>query len=75
MAPCRAATLALKQIVDRIGGGDAYAAGVIYGLSQHIDRARIVDFAVTLAALKHGTPGDFVVAPGGRLERTRPRRA
>ena len=55
-------TLALEQVVDRIGGGDAYAAGVIYGISQRLDRARIAEFAVTLAALKHGMPGDFIVA-------------
>ena len=54
-------TLALTPVVDRIGGGDAYAAGVIYGIAKHLERARIVEFAVTLAALKHGTPGDFIV--------------
>ena len=55
-------TLALTPVVDRIGGGDAYAAGVIYGIAQRLERTRIAEFAVTLAALKHGTPGDFVVA-------------
>ena len=57
----RGLTLALTPVVDRIGGGDAYAAGVIYGIAKHLERARIVEFAVTLAALKHGMPGDFIV--------------
>jgi 2-dehydro-3-deoxygluconokinase len=55
-------TLPLAQLVDRIGGGDAFAAGVIYGVTQRLGRARIAEFAVTLAALKHGIPGDFIVA-------------
>ena len=58
-------TLALTQLVDRIGSGDAFAAGVIYAIGQRLDRAQIADFAVTLAALKHGTPGDFIFARPG----------
>jgi 2-dehydro-3-deoxygluconokinase len=55
-------SLAVERVVDRIGSGDAYAAGVIYGISQGFERARIAEFAVTLAALKHGMPGDFILA-------------
>jgi len=52
-------TLALDGIVDRIGAGDAYAAGVLYGLSQAMAPQPCVAFATTLAALKHSVPGDF----------------
>jgi 2-dehydro-3-deoxygluconokinase len=54
-------TVSLQPIVDRIGAGDAYAAGILYGLSRQFDRARTVEFAITLAALKHGVPGDFII--------------
>jgi 2-dehydro-3-deoxygluconokinase len=52
--------LELTGIVDRIGSGDAFAAGVLYCLAQSLPPAEIAEFAVTLAALKHSLPGDFV---------------
>jgi 2-dehydro-3-deoxygluconokinase len=52
--------LALSGIVDRIGSGDAFAAGVLYGLLQSLAPAEIAEFAVTLAGLKHTMPGDFI---------------
>jgi 2-dehydro-3-deoxygluconokinase len=58
-------SLTLHPIVDRIGGGDAFAAGVIFGLCEGLERQQSVEFAVTTAALKHSVPGDFnVVQPG-----------
>jgi 2-dehydro-3-deoxygluconokinase len=57
----------LVNVVDRIGGGDAFAAGVIYGIELmngqqgSLSRLRAVEFATALAALKHGVPGDFIV--------------
>ena len=53
-------TLVLDGIVDRIGAGDAYAAGVLYGLSQAMAPQPCVAFATALAALKHSVPGDFI---------------
>jgi 2-dehydro-3-deoxygluconokinase len=53
-------THVLRPIVDRIGAGDAYAAGTIYGLASGFEAPRIVEFAAALAAIKHGVPGDFV---------------
>ena len=53
-------THALDGIVDRIGAGDAYAAGVLYGLTQGLDPQACVTFATALAALKHSVPGDFI---------------
>jgi 2-dehydro-3-deoxygluconokinase len=47
------------HIVDRVGGGDSFAAGLIYGLCEGWDTARVVDFAVAASCLKHTIPGDF----------------
>jgi 2-dehydro-3-deoxygluconokinase len=47
------------QIVDRVGGGDSFAAGLIYGLSEGWDQGRVVEFAVAASCLKHTIPGDF----------------
>jgi 2-dehydro-3-deoxygluconokinase len=47
-------------IVDRIGGGDAFAAGVLHGLPQGADAAARIGLAY--AALKHSIPGDFCLA-------------
>jgi 2-dehydro-3-deoxygluconokinase len=47
------------QIVDRIGGGDAFTAGLIHGLLQRWPRQRTVEFAAAAGCLKHSIPGDF----------------
>lgn len=51
----------LDDIVDRIGGGDAFAAGLIDGLSGPTpwDESAILEFAVAAGCLKHTIPGDF----------------
>lgn len=49
----------LTPIVDRIGGGDAFAAGVLHGLASGMDDAQAVHFGVGAASLKHSVPGDF----------------
>jgi 2-dehydro-3-deoxygluconokinase len=50
----------ITPIVDRVGGGDAFAAGLIYGLKiSPTDTQRILDFAVAASALKHTVFGDF----------------
>jgi 2-dehydro-3-deoxygluconokinase len=49
----------MADIVDRVGGGDAFAAGLIYGWQAHPDRARALEFAVAAGCLKHSIPGDF----------------
>ncbi|MEP0711226.1 sugar kinase [Algoriphagus sp.] len=50
-------TYEMTHIVDRIGGGDAYMAGLIYGL-LHLDDQQALDFAVAASVLKHSIPGD-----------------
>jgi 2-dehydro-3-deoxygluconokinase len=50
----------MTHIVDRVGGGDAFAAGLIYGLTTYgDDRHRALDFAVASSCLKHSIFGDF----------------
>ena len=50
----------LTHIVDRVGGGDAFGAGLIYGLRTYgADRQKALDFAVAASCLKHSILGDF----------------
>ncbi len=51
-------TYRLSGIVDRIGGGDAFAAGLLHGLWKDDGDAAALDFAVAAACLKHSLPGD-----------------
>lgn len=47
------------RIVDRVGGGDSFAAGVICGLVDGKDFKDALEFGVAASALKHTIPGDF----------------
>ncbi len=47
------------RLVDRIGGGDSFAAGLIYGLASGRSSADALRFAVGASALKQTIPGDF----------------
>jgi 2-dehydro-3-deoxygluconokinase len=47
------------RLVDRIGGGDSFAAGVIYGLVTGRSPEAALRFAVAASALKQTIPGDF----------------
>lgn len=47
----------ITHIIDRIGTGDAFAAGLIYGL-QHYDDVKAMEFASAASALKHTYEGD-----------------
>lgn len=47
------------HIVDRVGGGDSFGAGLIYGLLKGKDTQAAVDFAVAASALKHSIEGDY----------------
>ena len=50
---------ALTHIVDRIGGGDSFGAGLIHGLRTLNSPQEALEFAVAASALKHTIPGDF----------------
>jgi len=50
----------VTHIVDRVGGGDAFASGLIYGLLTYgEDLQKILNFAVAASCLKHSIFGDF----------------
>lgn len=49
----------LGRIVDRIGSGDAFAAGVLHGISTGLEDPLALDFGLAAACLKHSIPGDF----------------
>lgn len=49
----------ITDIVDRVGGGDSFGGGLIYGLLTYEDRQQSLDFAVAASCLKHSIPGDF----------------
>ncbi len=48
----------LAGIVDRIGSGDAFAAGLLHGLLTGMHEPATLDFAIAAACLKHAVPGD-----------------
>ena len=49
----------IRDIVDRVGGGDSFAAGLIYGLNHYEDHQDALAFAVAASCLKHSVIGDF----------------
>jgi 2-dehydro-3-deoxygluconokinase len=49
----------ITNIVDRVGGGDAFAGGLIFGLLNLPSHAEALEFAVAASCLKHSIPGDF----------------
>jgi len=57
------------EIVDRLGAGDAFAAGLIHGLLDG-DVQKGLDFGVALSALKHSVPGDFAWVTREEVEAT-----
>lgn len=69
----RAATFAapaveLDGIVDRIGTGDAFAAGILHGLHSGWAHAETLHFGLAAAALKHGIAGDFNLATAAQVQ-------
>lgn len=49
----------IRDIVDRVGGGDSFAGGLIYGLNNYDDAQQGLEFAVAASCLKHSILGDF----------------
>ena len=49
----------IRDIVDRVGSGDAFSAGLIYGLQNLGSAAEALEFAVAASCLKHSIPGDL----------------
>lgn len=49
----------ISDIVDRVGGGDAFASGLIYGLNAYEDKQKALEFATAASCLKHSILGDY----------------
>ena len=58
----------VSGIVDRIGAGDAFAAGVLHGLITNRDMATTVRYGLALACLKHSLPGDASLFGQGDID-------
>lgn len=56
-------------IVDRVGGGDSFASGLIYGLLTKDDTREALEFAVAASCLKHTIPGDFNLITTAEVEK------
>jgi 2-dehydro-3-deoxygluconokinase len=55
----RARAYRMNAIVDRIGAGDAFAAGILHARIRNMDAQNSLEFGVAAACLKHSIPGDF----------------
>ena len=49
----------INDIVDRVGGGDSFAGGLLYGLTAYGDKQKALEFAVAAGCLKHSILGDY----------------
>jgi 2-dehydro-3-deoxygluconokinase len=49
----------ITHIVDRVGGGDAFMAGLIYGLATEMKDEDALNFGIASSCLKHTIHGDF----------------
>jgi len=57
------------QIVDRVGGGDSFASGLIYGLLNKKNSIDALEFAVAASCLKQTIPGDFNLVSIDEIEK------
>jgi 2-dehydro-3-deoxygluconokinase len=58
----------IYPIVDRIGGGDAFMAGLLYGLHHYKNPETVISYATAASALKHTIPGDYLLASVEEIE-------
>lgn len=58
----------ITHIVDRVGGGDSFGAGLIYGMLTSCDAQYALEFAVAASALKHTVKGDFNLVTVAEVE-------
>lgn len=66
----QAAEYDILPIVDRVGGGDSFASGLIYGLNAHPDDPqKALEFATAASCLKHSIPGDVNLVAISEVEK------
>ncbi|MGB7345654.1 MAG: sugar kinase [Pirellulaceae bacterium] len=60
----------IRNIVDRVGGGDSFAAGLIFALTSddYVTAADALNFAVAASCLAHSVPGDFNYATRAEVD-------
>jgi 2-dehydro-3-deoxygluconokinase len=58
----------LTHIVDRVGAGDAFMAGLIYGVLRKKDDQSTIEFATAAGAFKHSVEGDVNLATAEEIE-------
>ena len=58
----------ISPIVDRVGGGDSFSAGLIHGLANGKSMEWSLEFAVAASALKHTISGDVNIVSVGEVE-------
>ena len=59
----------IMPIVDRVGGGDSFVGGLIYGLRTYGGQQQALDFAVSASCLKHTIQGDFNLVRVAEVEK------
>jgi len=59
----------ITPIVDRVGGGDSFCGGLIYGMHRYDEVQEALDFAVAASCLKHSIPGDFNLVSVAEVEK------
>lgn len=64
----QSSTYNITHIVDRVGGGDSFMGGLIYGLLTYNSDQQALDFAVAASCLKHTIPGDFNLVTVAEVE-------
>jgi len=58
----------IEPIIDRVGGGDSFAGGLIHGLLTKSTQGEALEFAVAASALKHTIPGDVNMVSVAEVE-------
>ena len=56
------------HIVDRVGGGDSFGAGLIYSIVNGYDNQKAIEFAVAASCLKHSIEGDYNMVSVAEVE-------
>lgn len=59
----------ITHIVDRVGAGDAFMAGLVYGIHTYEEAEKAINFATGASCLKYSIPGDFNLVSASEVER------